>query len=374
MNSRPWPLLLMTRELAYGGTERQLTEIAKSLDPERFRAHVGCFRPEVAFGPELRAAGVPIVQFPLRSLKSPQVFHTARLIGGYIRSQDIRVVHTFDVPTALLAVFAARFFGAPIVLSSQRAHRDLTPGVFRHVLRLADRTVDGIVVNCEAMRRHLREDEGVPGSLIHLCYNSIDTQRFRPGPRWRPPGLESASLVIGTLCVLRPEKSLPVLLEAFARVRTFRPGLKLLIVGSGPVLPELVERARALGIHEDCVFQPAVPDVPHWLHALDLYVLPSRSEALSNSLMEAMATGRCVVASRVGGNPELVLHGQTGLLFEPDDAAGLTATLDRLIQDASLRDTLARAATHFISENFSRRAMIARMENIYTHYLVPGTL
>jgi glycosyltransferase involved in cell wall biosynthesis len=374
MNRRPWPLLLMTRELAYGGTERQLTEIAQALDPARFRVHVGCFRPASAFGPELQAAGVPVVEFPLRSLKSPRALETVRRMGSYLRRQNIRLVHTFDVPTTLLGVFTARFFGVPTVLSSQRAYRDLTSRMFRHILRLADRTVDGIVVNCEAMRRHLCEDEGVPGSLIHLCYNSIDTGRFSPGPRWRPPGLEAASLVIGTICVLRPEKGLPVLLDAFARVRGARPSLKLLIVGSGPILPELVARARDLGIREDCVFQPAVSDVPHWLHALDVFVLPSRSEALSNSLMEAMAAGTCVVASRVGGNPELVQHGQTGLLFAPDDVEDLGASLCRLIQDGPLRESLARAATRFVSTNFSRRAVVARMEAIYTGFLEPGNL
>jgi glycosyltransferase involved in cell wall biosynthesis len=362
----------MVRELNYGGTERQLTEIAKSLDPSRFRVHVGCFRPEQAFGRELQEAGVRVVRFPLRSLASPGAVANAFRIGSYIRRNAIRLVHAFDVPAVLMGVFAARFFGAPVVLSSQRAYRELTPGLTRHLLRLADRTVDGVVVNCEAMRLHLREDERVSGSLIHLCYNCVDTARFCPGPRWRPPGLEPASLVIGTICGLRAEKNLPLLLDAFARVRGLRHGLKLLIVGSGAMLPELEARAKLLGIRQDCLFQPAVSDVPHWLRALDIFVLPSRSEALSNSLMEAMASGICVLASRVGGNPELVLEENSGLLFAPDAAGDLAGGLGRVIQDACLRERLGAAARCFILEKFSRRSMVARMEAIYAGFLEPS--
>ena len=99
------------------------------------------------------------------------------------------------------------------------------------------------------------------------------------------------------------------------------------MVGSGSCLADLQGRATALGIHPDCVFEPATQRVPDWLNAIDIFVLPSLSEALSNSLMEAMACGCCVAASRVGGNPELVAHGETGMLFEPRDAAGLAEVL-----------------------------------------------
>ena len=127
--------------------------------------------------------------------------------------------------------------------------------------------------------------------------------------------MRDAALVVGVVCVLRPEKGLETLLDAFAEVHAIEPGLKLAIVGSGPCLPDLQERARALGIIERCVFEPATPRVADWLRGIDIFVLPSLSEALSNSLMEAMACGCTVAASRVGGNPELVAHGETGMPF-----------------------------------------------------------
>ncbi len=159
------------------------------------------------------------------------------------------------------------------------------------------------------------------------------------------------------------------MLDAFAAVRALAPGMKLAIVGSGPCLPDLQAQARALGILSDCIFQPATPQVADWLRAIDIFVLPSHSEALSNSLMEAMASGCCVAASRVGGNPELVQHGETGMLFGPRDRAGLVLEVLRaLVSDPGRRkQQLASNAAHLIQQPaFSLAASARRMGEIYS--------
>jgi len=171
------------------------------------------------------------------------------------------------------------------------------------------------------------------------------------------------------VCMLRPEKGLDTLLKAFAQVKNLNPALELLLVGSGAMLPSLQSLARSLGIAERCRFEPATGDVTPWLRAIDIFVLPSLSEALSNALMEAMACGCAVVASRVGGNPELALDGQTGLLFEKADAAGLAARLQLLIEDEALRRQLASAGARMIREEFSLDSAARRMEQIYESFL-----
>ena len=172
--------------------------------------------------------------------------------------------------------------------------------------------------------------------------------------------------MIGAVCALRPEKDLETLLSAFERVRHLCSGLKLVVVGSGVMLERLQSQARALGIEGVCQFVPATANVADWLRAIDIFVLPSRSEALSNSLMEAMACGCCPVASNVGGSPELVRNGETGFLFKPGDVAELSALLTWLILDPSLRRRLAAAAQKFIRGN---RSSTARMEEIYTQLI-----
>jgi glycosyltransferase involved in cell wall biosynthesis len=281
-------------------------------------------------------------------------------MGRYIRDRRIRIVHTFDVPLTLFGVPAAKMFRAPLVLSSQRAHRGLVSPFTRHLLRLTDSMADGIVVNSKSVRRQLIEEDRVPPSRLHLCYNAINTQRFHPCPRSRvaPP-------VVGVVCALRPEKDLPTLLEAFARVQRLHAQAKLLLVGGGPMLPQLEALRDSLGLNAACQIEPASADVTGWLHSIDIFVLPSKSEALSNSLMEAMACGCCAVASRTGGNPELVKDGRTGLLFEPGDAAGLAARLQTLIEGRELRQSLAAAGTAFI-RSFTVQASARRMEEIYS--------
>ncbi len=361
----PVPVLLMARELNLGGTERQLAEIARSLDRTAFEPHVGCFLPEGLRGAELRNAGVPVVRFPVDSFLSPSALGGARMLGAYVRRHGIRVAHAFDVPMNLFGVPAARLYGVPRVVASQRAHRDLTPGLRRHLLRVTDRVADAVVVNCLSVRRELIEEDRVPPSRVHVCYNGVDTGVFRPCPA----ASDGAELTIGIICALRPEKDLPTLVRAFATVRGEGASARLAIVGDGPVRSELEGLACELGLGGSCAFEPATDRVAERLRGIDIFVLPSRSEALSNSLMEAMACGCAVVASRVGGNSELVTEGETGLLFDAGDVAGLAAALRTLIRRPEVRLRLGAAAAERMRREFSLAASAHRMGEIYTALL-----
>ena len=188
----PVPVLLMVRALGAGGTERQLTETARFLDRSRFQPHVGCLIPEGFRQVELELAGVPVLSIPVQSFASAAAVRGALQIGRYIRAHDIRIVHTFDVPMNVFGVPSALLARTPIVLSSQRAHRSLTTPMFRRILRRLDGVVDGIVVNCEAMRRHLIDDEHAPADRIHVCYNGIDTGVYFPALS-QPGGRENRS-------------------------------------------------------------------------------------------------------------------------------------------------------------------------------------
>ena len=358
----------MARELGLGGTERQLAETALSLDRARFTPHVGCFRPGGFREAELRAAGVPVVNLDVTSLLSARLLAGVRRLGCYLETQQIRLVHTFDVPLDLFGVPVARLFRVPVVLSSQRAHRALTPGLTRHLLRLTDRIADGIVVNSQSVARELLAQDGVPASQIHLAYNGIDTSIFRPeGPAAERPWHDA--IIIGVVCALRPEKGLPLLIEAFAHVRRAHAEARLLIVGSGPAQAELESLAAELGVDNDCRFVGAAKHVADWLRAMDIFVLPSLSEALSNSLMEAMACGCCAVASDAGGNPELVRDSVSGLLFPVGNAAALAGRLRRLLGNPEERRRMADNGARFMRENFNRERAARRMGEIYAGFL-----
>jgi glycosyltransferase involved in cell wall biosynthesis len=358
------PILLMVRELGIGGTERQLVETARFLPPERFAPQVGCFRPNGPRRADLESAGIPILHLPLYSLGSKALFPVASQFIRHLRRHQIQVVHSFDAPLNIFAVPIAKLAGTPAVISSQRGHRDLTGARNKRLLRITDRLADAVVVNCNAMRDYLIEEEGVSESKIRLCYNAVDFEHYRrvaSSPRW--PG----HTVIGVVCALRPEKYLGTLIRAFARLS--RKDVKLVIVGSGPEESGLKALVGEFGIGESCHFEPATSEVATWLNQIDIFVLPSRTEAFSNSLMEAMACSCCVLATRVGGNPELIDDGENGILFEVDNVDELARQLNAMLADPVHRKSLGAAAAAKVASRFSYSHAAATMQQIYDSVL-----
>lgn len=359
----------MARELGPGGSERQLTEIAKRLDRRRFSPYVGYFRGGMRLE-ELQDAQVSTVQLDISSFKRTDVLSQARNFGRFLKDRRIEIVHTFDYPLTSFAAPLARWFGVPVVLSSQRGHRDLIPSFYRGVVRSTDLLVDGIIVNCCAVQEHLVREEDVPRSKIRLCYNGIDWERFQvAAPSAARNNLPQGPLIVGCVSVLRREKNIDLLLAAVASLASFMPELQLMIVGSGPRENFLRKRAHELGILRRCFFQPAEKDVAPWLRNIHIFVLPSLTEALSNSLMEAMAAGCAVIASNVGGNPELVSHGETGLLFTSNDPQDLAANIRLLAQYPALRSRLASNAQTMIREKFRLEQAAGRMAEIYGDFV-----
>jgi glycosyltransferase involved in cell wall biosynthesis len=366
--SKPIPILLTVRELNTGGIECDVAKIAMHLDRSQFEPHVACYRTGGIRFEELRLAGVPILHLPVTSLKSPSTWSAAFQIRRYIRAEGIRLVHAYDTSAVFVAPIA-RGLRVPAVLSSLLGDRSLLDPRTRRQIRWTDRMVDRIVVNCEAMRRHLIEDELVAGERIELCYNGVDTRRFYPAKMPKPAPLASASVVIGTVCVLRSEKALGLLQEAFARVRPVKRGMKLVIVGSGPELAKLEANSRRLGLVEDCVFIPATAAVADYLRAFDIFVSSSRSEAFSNTILEAMACGCAVVGSRVGGTPELIGDDERGLLFCSGNAEDLGAKLTALVENEPLRWELGARAAEFARQELSIEVAVRRMADIYERAL-----
>jgi glycosyltransferase involved in cell wall biosynthesis len=360
----PIPILLTVRELHHGGIEHDVTKIAIHLDRSRFEPHVASYHAEGMRFEELTRAGVPILHLPISSLKSPTALSAAMRMRRYIREHKIRLVHAYD-PSAVFTVPIARALRVPVVLSSMLGSRDLLDVRTRRQTRWTDKIVDTIVVNCETMRRHMIDDEHVSAERIELCYNGVDAEQFFPAPAPKPAPVADASFLIGSVCVLRPEKALHLLQEAFARIRHLKPGIKLLLVGSGPELARLQLNCLHLGIQDDCVILPSTSQVPQFLRALDIFVLCSRSEAFSNTLLEAMSCGCCAVGSRVGGTPELIGNDERGLLFRSGDAGDLAEKLATLIGNEQLRRGFGTRAAEFARTKLSIEIAAQRMAEIY---------
>ena len=362
--ARPFPVLLTARELGAGGIERDLAKYAMELDRTRFTPYVAAFQPYGVRAEEIKRAGVPILPLDVPSLKSAAALRSATQFVRFLRQNRIQLVHAFD-PSAVFAVPLARLAGVPVVLSSTVGHRDLFDPATRKQLRLTDHLVDAMVVNCEAMRRHLTNDFGIACGKVDLCYNGVNTAEFYPGN----DSSADAPVVVGSVCVLRPEKRMDLLMEAFARVRGLCPGARLLIVGSGPELGKLKDLAARLDLGGSCVFQPAVSDVAPLLRTMDIFVSCSNSEAFSNAILEAMACGCCLIGSRVGGTPELIADGERGFLFESENLHDLEVKLAMTITDAQMRAEMGARAAAFAATELNIQRAAGRLAEIYENRL-----
>jgi glycosyltransferase involved in cell wall biosynthesis len=362
---KPVPILLMAHSLGHGGGERQLALTALGIDRTRFEPHAGHCEGGFWVQP-LREAGVPFFHMGPRSLIGISAIREARRLRAYIREHRIRIVQTFDYTMNVLGFPAARSLPGVFTISNLRCHTDLIPLRYRWLNYVAHRGADAVVVNSEGLRHHLTEDYSIPESRIFTCYNGLDTTVFHPAPRATLPGLEEASVVIGTVCVLRREKNLLLLLSAFGIIARGRNDLRLLIAGSGPEEPNLRAQAARLNIAEKCVFHPSTPEVARLLSAIDVFVLPSLSEGLSNALMEAMACGCCVIASAVGGNPELVDDGTSGRLFPGGNLDALVERLREAVSDSERRRVMGMAAAEKMRREFSLARAVERMQEIYS--------
>src|SRR4051794_19795240 len=262
------PVLMMVRELGWGGIERDVSKFARHLRNYGVEPHVACFNPGGARWREIEAAGITLLPLPIRSFKSKAALEGARTFQRYVRQHNIAVVHAFDVPTDVFAVPLARLIGVPVTISSQLCYRELSPIPMRMLMAVMDRIATGVFVNCNAIREHLADDWKVSRRRIHVVYNGVETEEFNSDRRTRPAVLQDASVVIGTVAVLREEKNLPSVLNAFAKVLTVEPRARLLIVGSGPMKADLQRQAEDLGITRACVFQEATPAPADWMRAI----------------------------------------------------------------------------------------------------------
>lgn len=361
----PIPVLIMARELGCGGgIERDVSKFARNLAKYGIAAHVACFRSGGDRWSEIENAGIPTVRIPVTSFKSPSVLLCANLLRRYIVGHKICILHAFDAPTDIFGVIVARLMGIP-ALASQLWARNVRPRREQVLLSTVDKVATGIFVNSHAAANELANNWQVRRDHIHVCHNGFEASEFHARGRGRPESLQDASVVIGTVAVLREEKNLPLLLDAFARVYAVNARARLVIVGDGPAKSDLFRRAARLGISNACLFQAATPNPANWMRAIDVFVLCSRSESFPNALLEAMACGCCPVVSRVGGTLELVTHETTGMTFDSGDVEQLAQALCRLTYDVDSRSRFAHAATRFVQDTFTIEIASARLAEIY---------
>ena len=369
-------ILNVVPTLMCGGTENQFMALARQLDPSRFDLEFACLRRWGPFVQEVTDRQIPLVEYPVRTFRSLQALRQQARLARHITRNGIQIVHAYNFYGNVFAVPPAHF-AAPVVIASVRDRAPYLTAMQKRVQRWACQFADCVLVNADAVRDWLIE-EGYDESKIEVIRNGVDLTRFNeprdPARIRRELALPADAPLVVVVSRLTRLKGLEQLLEAAALLRERHPDARVLIVGeTAPsetaYLAELQRRAAQHRVSDRVIFMGLRSDVPALLAAADVSVMPSLNEALSNVLLESMAAGAPTVATRVGGTPEALVDGATGLLVLPGDARAIADAVSRLLLDRVLAERLGLGARQVIRDQFSVERMVSATEHLYLDLL-----
>lgn len=383
MNTDSPPLIVhVVYRFAVGGLENGVVNLINRLPGSRWR-HAILSLTEVEPQMRTRIQRGDVQYLELRKRPGHLWRYYPQLVR-MLRELQPSIVHTRNL-AALEAQVAARLASVPVRIHGEHGWDVCDPDGTRRRYQLVRRTYRPFVQHYVALSRQIEEylgqAVGVPAARISQIYNGVDAQRFRVAeaqenrrkPLAAAPFSCENSFVVGTVGRLQAVKDQKLLVQALVQAMHERPAarrrMRLVIVGDGPLRAELQQAIDAAGLADIAWLAGEQADVPAWLRAFDLFVLPSLSEGISNTILEAMASGLPVIATRVGGNAELIDAPATGELFAAGDAAALTEKLLAVLDNPARSKGQGAAGRRLIEQRFSLDAMVAAYESMYDRML-----
>jgi|SRR5579863_217074 len=360
--------------LNVGGTETQAVELALRLDPSKYEVTLGCLRARGPLLERLQGSSVTVVEFyPQGGLDSVRGVYQLLRLAAFLRRGRFAIVHTHDMWSNLMGVPAAYLARVSVIISSRRdlSHFDWYKRKGAWMRRIQNLS-EAVLTNADAIRTGLIADDHFAPAKVRVVHNGVDLERFcrKPGLRSQLfPGTEQNQLAVLVGNMHSDVKGHPWLIAAApAIVREF-PGVRFVFAGDGEQRKAFEQQAARLGLETNFLFLGRRNDIPEVLACCDIAMLPSRAEGLPNAVLEYLAAGLPVVASKVGGNVEIVRDGTTGLLVPPEDSDALAAALLRLLRDPELARKLAQEGHRFVEQNFSFERLIADVDGLYSELL-----
>lgn len=373
-------LLKFTTLFAIGGTERHVMNFVSHLDSSRFDLRLACLKRVGEFLQQIEASQIPLAEYRIDRLYGLRTLRQQRRFARDLRANRTQIVHTYGFYPNVFGVVAARLAGTPVVIASIRDTGVYLSPWQKRAQKLMCRTADSILVNAEAIKQSLVAD-GYSPERISVIRNGVALSAFgrrAHGMRLRDElGVPHDAPIVGMLSRLNELKGVDDFLEAAAKVSARVPATRFLLIGDGVIVrggtiikngsycESLQESAARLGLADHLVFTGFRLDVPELLSECAVSVLPSLSEGLSNTLLESMAAGVPVVATNVGGNPEVVQEGRTGFLVAPRNPDALADRICRVLEDRELASRLGEAGRRRVVDHFSMERMLRDTEQLY---------
>lgn len=365
--SRRLKVMMVAVGLEIGGTEKQILDIASRLDRRRFEVIVCALKGMGTIGNECRDRGIRVLALGGRGKWDVRVSFR---LWQILRNEQPDIIHTFLYLANILGRIVGRFLKIPVVIGSYRGVEIWMSWPCVLLDRLTARWVHTMTCCSLAVRQSMLSRVGGAPEKYVAIYNGIDVVRFggRTSLTRADVGLSDGMPVIGTVCRLdEPVKGLTSLLHAFALLlkEPEMDGCRLLMIGDGRSRASLEGLALALGISKQVVFAGMRRDVEKVLPLIDLFVLPSQYEGFGIAIIEAMAASRPVVATAVGGIPEIVIQGETGLLVPPGDIAGLAEAMCSVLNHPERANAYGAAGLRRVRKRFSIEVAVKRHEELY---------
>lgn len=369
--SRPVDVLYLLTTWTVGGTETQLLNLLRHLDRARFRPHVCSLYADPRLDAAMAPLGVTAFSLGVRRMRYPDTALRLRSLVAYCRRHRVRVIQ--GVRTDQVALVVGRLAGVPVVLGGQRDTEWGAGSRWRPVRAMLDRRLTGVVANSQAAAGYRAAYSRLAPERLHVVPNGLDLERYAaPAPLSRAglglPADAPLLALVGRLAV--ETKGHLDLLRAMGE-----PGLeacRLLVVGDGPDRARLERAVADLGLAGRVALAGHRADVEALFGLADIAVMASRHESSPNVILEAWAAGRPVVATRVGGVPELVRDGADGLLVPPGDPPALAAALRALLADPALARRLGEAGRARVYADYTAAAMARRVGALYERLLAGG--
>jgi len=379
-------LLKFVCDFGSGGTEGQIFNLVSGLDSAHFKLEFAALRKKGPFVEKYAQQGIAIHEFPIPSLFSPVACVQMIKLAKYLRSNRIEIIHAYNFYSVVFAIPAAKLAGVPVVIASIRDRGVYLTKTQKLLQKLVCRMADRILVNADSIRDWLLE-QGYQQQKITVIKNGIDlssydaTKAKRAGSIRADWGIKEDAPLVVMLARLNLQKGVVDFIQGAALVKHEHPTARFLIIGQpsfdsiNAVNGDISHYQQWLDLRaelklEDCLFFCGYrSDVAQILSHAAVSVLPSHSEGLSNTLLESMAAGVPIVATNVGGTPELIEDGVNGILVPPHSPEQLAEGISRILGSEPLALRLRQLARRRVRENFSLDAMVRKTNEVYAAQL-----
>ena len=362
--------------LNIGGTETQAVELALRIPAAGYDVTLGCLRAQGPLLERLQGTNVAVREFyPKGGMDSPAGLYQLLRLSWFLKKEKFDIVHTHDLWSNLLGVPAARLAGVPAIVSSRRdlAHFDWYQGKRRKWLRRIQNLGGAVLANATPIRDALIAEDGFAPEKVRVIHNGVDIQRFQKSGNDRDqmfPKVGDGKLIVLVGNMHTDVKGHPWLIAAAPAVVQEFPSTRFVFVGDGEQRSRFQQQVASLGLEKSFLFLGRRADIPTILGCCDIAVLPSRAEGLPNAVLEYMAARLPVIASRVGGNAELINDGVTGLLVPPEDSSTLSSSVLKLLRDPALAQRIAQGGHESTVRNFSFERLVREVDQLYSELLL----